>query len=145
MVLGYLDQRRVSPNLRRVYLVLHRPSTPDLRPMINYHDRRFVPVSNSANGEVSPEVIFHYRQTGRIVTCSYAGGRIVSGQLIALVDDEGRLDMRYHQVNDRGELMTGVCRSNPEVLPDGRLRLHEEWRWTSGDGSIGSSLLEEVR
>lgn len=28
-------------------------------PMINYHDRRFVPVSNSANGEVSPEVVFH--------------------------------------------------------------------------------------
>lgn len=145
MVLGYLDHRRVSPNLRRDYLVLHRPSTPDLRPMINYHDRRFVPVSNSANGEVSPEVIFHYRQTGRIVTCSYAGGRIVSGQLIALVDDEGGLDMRYHQVNDRGELMTGVCRSTPEVLPDGRIRLHEEWRWTSGDGSSGSSLLEEVR
>ena len=33
--------------------------------------------------------------------------------------------MRYHQVNDRGELMTGVCRSTPEVLPDGRIRLHE--------------------
>ena len=113
--------------------------------MIDYHDRRFIPVSNSANGEVSPEVIFHYRQTGRIVTCSYTGGRIVSGQLIALVDEEGRLDMRYHQVNDRGELMTGVCRSTPELLPDGRIRLHEEWRWTSGDGSKGSSLLEELR
>lgn len=113
--------------------------------MIDYHDRRFVPVSNSANGEVSPEVIFHYKQTGRIVTCSYAGGRIVRGQLIALVDAEGRLDMRYHQVNDRGELMTGVCRSTPEVLPDGRILLHEAWRWTSGDGSSGSSVLEEVR
>ncbi|MEZ4757036.1 MAG: n-acetylglutamate synthase [Flavobacteriales bacterium] len=113
--------------------------------MINYHDRRFIPVNNSANGEVSPEVVFHYQQTGRIVTCSYSGGRIVSGHLIALVDDEGRLDMRYHQVNDRGELMTGVCRSTPELLPDGRIRLHEEWRWTSGDGSSGSSVLKEVR
>ena len=113
--------------------------------MINYHYRRFVPVSNSANGEVSPEVVFHYIQSGRIVTCGYAGGRIVSGQLIALVDDEGCLDMRYHEVNDRGELMTGWCRSTPEVLPDGRIRLHEEWRWTSGDGSSGSSVLEEVR
>lgn len=113
--------------------------------MINYHDRRFIPVSNSANGEVSPDVVFHYQQTGRIVTCSYSGGRIVSGQFIALVDAEGRLDMRYHQVNDRGELMTGVCRSTPELLPDGRIRLHEAWRWTSGDGSSGSSVLEEVR
>ncbi len=113
--------------------------------MINYHDRRFNPLSNSANGEVSPEVVFHYQQTGRIVTCSYSGGRIVSGHLIALVDAEGRLDMRYHQVNDRGELMTGVCRSTPELLPDGRIRLHEEWRWTSGDGSSGRSVLEEGR
>ena len=55
------------------------------------------------------------------------------------------LDMRYHQVNDRGEGMTGVCRSTPEFLPDGRIRLHVAWRWTSGDGSSGSSVLEEVR
>ena len=114
------------------------------QPMIDYHDRRFAPVSNSANGEVSPEVIFHYHQTGRIVTCSYAGGRIVSGQLIALVDDQGRLDMRYHQVNDHGELMTGSCRSVPEVMPNGKVRLHETWQWTSGDGSSGSSVLEEM-
>lgn len=113
--------------------------------MIDHNDRRFVPVSNSANGEVSPEVIFHYKQIGRIVTCVYSGGRIISGQLIAVVDNEGRLDMRYHQVNERGELMTGVCRSIPEVLPDGRIRLHEEWRWTSGDGSCGSSVLEQSR
>jgi hypothetical protein len=112
--------------------------------MIDYNDRRFAPVSNSANGEVSPEVIFHYKQTGRIVTCSYAGGRIVRGQLIALVDDEGRLDMRYHQVNERGELMTGTCLSVPEVMPNGKIRLHETWQWTSGDGTLGSSVLEEI-
>jgi hypothetical protein len=85
------------------------------------------------------------RQTGRIVTCRYSGGRIVSGQLIALVDAEGRLDMRYHPMNDRGEGWTGVCRSTPELLPDGRIRLHEAWRWTRGDKSSGSSVLEEGR
>ena len=111
--------------------------------MINYHDRRFVPVQTSPQGEVNEEVEFHYQQHGNVVTCSYRGGRVVQGQLIALVDAEGRLDMRYHQVNDRGELMTGVCRTTPEQLPDGRLRLHETWQWTSGDGSAGSSVLEE--
>lgn len=64
--------------------------------MIDNNDRRFVPVNNSANGEVSPEVLFHYEQTGPFVTCTNSGGRIVSGQLIALVDDGGRWDMRYH-------------------------------------------------
>jgi hypothetical protein len=52
--------------------------------------------------------------------------------------------MRYHQVNEQGELMTGTCRSKPEILPDGRIRLHETWRWTSGDGSEGSSIIEEI-
>ena len=85
------------------------------------------------------------RQTGRIVTCRYSGGRIVSGQLIALVDAEGRLDMRSHPMNDRGEGMTGMCRSTPKLLPDGRIRLHEAWRWTSGDGSSGRSVVEEGR
>ena len=112
--------------------------------MIDYNDRRFRPVRNSDNGETSSETIFHYKQEGNVLSSSYSGGRIRSGQLIALVDDEGHIDMRYHQVNDKGELMTGVCRSKPEVMPNGKIRLHETWRWTSGDGSQGSSVLEEI-
>ncbi len=112
--------------------------------MINYNDRSFRPVQNTANGETSEETIFHYRQEGDVLTCTYAGGRIRRGHLIGLVDGEGRIDMRYHQVNDRGELMTGTCRSVPEVMSNGKLRLHESWQWTSGDGSSGSSVLEEI-
>ncbi len=48
-------------------------------------------------------------------------------------------------VNDRGEGMTGVGGSTPELLPDGRIRLHEAWHLTSGDGSRGISVLEEGR
>lgn len=109
-----------------------------------YHNRIFRSVHNSDNGEVSDEVRFHYHQHGDILTCSYAGGRIVTGQLIGLVSPEGIIDMRYHQVNDRGELMTGICTSTPEFLPDGRIRLHEQWQWTSGDLSSGVSILEEI-
>ncbi|MBK8341580.1 MAG: n-acetylglutamate synthase [Flavobacteriales bacterium] len=112
--------------------------------MIDYNDKRFRPVQNTTNGETSAETIFHYKQEGVVLTCAYSGGRIVTGHLIALVDDDGGIDMRYHQVNDKGELMTGVCRSVPEIMPDGRIRLLETWRWTSGDGSSGSSVLEEI-
>ena len=38
----------------------------------------------------------------------------------------------------------GECRSQLEVLPDGRYRLHEKWRWTSGDSSSGESVVEEL-
>ena len=111
--------------------------------MIDYNGKRYRPVQNTANGETSAETIFHYRQEGQVLTCTYAGGRIVNGHLIALVDGDGTIDMRYHQVNEKGELMTGTCRSTPELLRDGRIRLHETWRWTSGDGSSGSSMLVE--
>ncbi len=61
-----------------------------------------------------------------------------------MADAEGRLDMRYQHVTTRGELRTGVCRSEPEALANGRLRVHERWKWTSGDGSEGESVLEET-
>jgi hypothetical protein len=112
--------------------------------MINYNDRRFRPVQNSANGETSEETIFHYKQNGNILSSSYTGGRIRSGHLIGLVDDAGCIEMRYHQVNDHGELMTGTCRSMPELLANGKIRLHETWQWTSGDRSHGTSVLEEI-
>ncbi|KPM47794.1 hypothetical protein [Jiulongibacter sediminis] len=112
---------------------------------INYHNRRFRPVQNTENGETSAETIFHYKQEGNILTSEYAGGQIAKGSLIALVSENGELDMRYQQINTNGELMTGVCHSTPEVLPDGRIRLHEKWRWTSGDKSEGKSIIEEFQ
>ena len=111
--------------------------------MINYNDRTFIPLSNSENGEVDLNMKFHYKQTGNILTCSYSGGKIQSGHLIALVDENGCLDMRYHQVNTSGEIMTGVCNSTPEILENGKIRLFEKWKWTAGDFSEGESVLEE--
>ncbi len=111
---------------------------------MNYNNKKFRPVSNTPNGETSEQTVFHYKQEGNILTCTYAGGQIVSGQLIGLVDDKGNIEMRYHQINSKGELMTGICQSIPEILSDGRIRLHETWQWTSGDHSKGNSVLEEI-
>jgi len=52
--------------------------------------------------------------------------------------------MSYHQINQNGELMTGTCYSKPELLENGRIRLFENWQWTSGDKSKGNSVLEEL-
>jgi hypothetical protein len=111
---------------------------------INYDKRTFASVRNSAGGEVGSETVFRYRQRGNAVWADYEGGEIVHGQVVAKCDDDGVLDMRYQHLNIRGELMTGTCRSTPEILPDGRIRLHEKWQWTSGDRSAGESVIEEV-
>jgi hypothetical protein len=112
--------------------------------MLNYNNKTFRSIENTENGEVNGDTIFHYKQNGNIVTATYSGGSIVAGHLIALVTDNGDLSMRYHHVNNKNELMTGVCKSIPEILSNGKIRLHELWYWTSGDGSSGRSIVEEI-
>jgi len=111
---------------------------------MNYHNKTFRAIGNSENGEVSSETIFYYKQQGEILTARYSGGEIVEGHLIGKVDVDGRIDMRYHHINQKGDLMTGKCHSIPEVMKNGKIRLHEEWEWTSGDLSKGTSFIEEI-
>ncbi len=110
---------------------------------INYDNKKFASVENSESGEVSSETVFHYHQKDNLVWAEYAGGGIVFGNLIAKVDENGNLEMRYQHLNKQGELMTGICHSTPEILADGRIRLYEKWQWTSGDLSEGESIIEE--
>ena len=110
---------------------------------INYDNRYFKSVSNSETGEVDQETIFHYRQVGNAIWATYKGGQIKLGTLVAQIKSCGSLEMRYNHINSKGEIMTGKCGSKPEILPDGRLRLHESWEWTSGDFSKGNSVIEE--
>ncbi|MDM7921520.1 MAG: hypothetical protein QUS14_04395 [Pyrinomonadaceae bacterium] len=112
---------------------------------INYNGRTFIAEENSANGEVGGGTVFHYHQEGSVVWAEYSGGDIVLGRLIANASQDGRLDMRYQHINIDGELMTGICETVPELLSDGRLRLHESWQWTSGDRSSGTSTLIETK
>lgn len=111
---------------------------------MDYNNRKFRPILNSLNGETSKETIFEYKQNGNILTSEYRGGNIILGHLIGLVGKEGNIEMRYHQINAKGELMTGICFSKPELTQNNKLRLHESWTWTSGDQSSGTSVLEEV-
>lgn len=111
---------------------------------MNYNNKKFRPVENSENGETTVETIFEYKQNGNILSSEYSGGQIISGHLIGLVDANGTIEMRYHQVNTKGELMTGICSSKPELLANGKIRLYEEWQWTSGNKSKGKSILEEI-
>ena len=111
---------------------------------MRYGGRLFRPVKASETSQTDTDTIFKYEQVGDLVTATYSGGKIRYGHLIGRVDDAGILDMRYHHMDRQGQLMTGVCTSTPEVLPSGRLRLHETWQWTCGDKSQGTSLLEEI-
>jgi hypothetical protein len=111
---------------------------------INYDNKTFASIQNSATGDVGAETVFHYHQKDNLVWAEYAGGAIVFGNLIGKIADNETLEIRYQHLNQKGELMTGKCFSTPETLSDGRIRLREKWRWTSGDLSEGESIVEET-
>lgn len=112
--------------------------------MISYHNKKFRQVSTTSNSEANDATLFFYRQSGNVVTAEYSGGSIVTGHLLAVADDAGKLNMRYHHLNTEGRIMTGICFSVPEILQSGKIRLHEQWQWTSGDNSSGQSVIEEI-
>ena len=111
---------------------------------VNFEGRRFSLATNTPNGDCSAETRFEYRQLGDRVWATYRGGSVRFGSLVAIGDRDGRLNMRYHHANSVGEVRTGKGIATPEILPDGRLRLLEDWQWTHGDYSPGHSIAEEI-
>ena len=112
--------------------------------MVEYAERTFRSVANSEGGEVNGETKFHYHQVGNVVWATYAGGAVLFGTLLAKVDEVGHLDMRYQHISIDGAFKSGLCHSRPERLPDGRLRLHEQWQWIDGAMGQGVSTIEEI-
>lgn len=119
---------------------LHRPEY-----LIDYNNRMFTSICNSNNGEVSDKTIFKYKQQNDIIWAEYFGGEIIRGYLIGTTDNEGKLEFCYQHINIKKEVRTGKCKSVPQILPDGRIRLLEEWEWTNGDKTKGTSVIEEIK
>jgi hypothetical protein len=57
--------------------------------------------------------------------------------------DGHQLEFVYAQTTTEGDLQTGRSMDRITVLEDGRVRLLEEWEWTSQAG-WGTSVLEEI-
>ncbi|OHX67922.1 n-acetylglutamate synthase [Flammeovirga pacifica] len=111
---------------------------------INYHNKRFRAVMNSDNGEVDDQTFFHYRQGGDVIWATYHGPNIRMGTLTGIVNEDGTLEFNYQHVNLDKKIMTGFCKSTPSFDSDGTIRLKEEWQWTNGDLSKGTSEIVEL-
>jgi Domain of unknown function (DUF3291) len=149
--LGHLRARGEGPaafTFRRPHPMPDQPpDPPEWGPSpgpVSYDRLSFRSLENP-DGEVDGETRFFYRQRGSRVWATYRGGAIAFGLLVAAATGDGRLDMRYQHVNRDGDWREGECRSTPERLPDGRLRLHESWQWTAGAVGQGQSTVEQVR
>src|SRR5262245_52850836 len=104
---------------------------------------RFHVAETGEHGEASSETLFEYHEQDGIVWARYEGGAVRLGFLVGRREGD-RLDFRYSQLNTSGETANGHCQSTITVLPDGRLRLTDDWEWESKPGK-GNSVHEEVR
>ncbi|MGF1425975.1 hypothetical protein [Kitasatospora sp. LaBMicrA B282] len=109
--------------------------------MIDYHGRRF------RSAEIPPgqgaEAV--YRQQGDLLWAEFSGGEIRHGSLSGLCGPDGVLEFGYTMVRTDGAVISGRSVSRPELLADGRIRLHERWERYGAHAERGTSALEEVR
>jgi hypothetical protein len=108
--------------------------------MFDYDGRLF-----SARGDHQAQApVAHYRQDGDLVWGDFAGGPVRRGTLAGRCAADGTLLFAYCMVLDDGAVVSGRCRSTPQLLDDGRIRLSEEWERYAPDAETGFSYLDEL-
>jgi hypothetical protein len=105
--------------------------------------RIFRAIEMAEAGEASAATVFEYHEDDGVIWGRYEGGAVRLGFLVGTREGD-RLRFRYSQLNDKGETSNGRCSTTISVLPDGRLRLEEDWAWESKPGA-GTSAVEEPR
>jgi len=108
--------------------------------MISYDGRRFSPAPAGPGGAV----IADYHQREDLIWAEFAGGEVRRGSLAGTSTADGVLQFAYCMVLTSGEAVTGLCRSVPQVLADGRIRLTEHWERFGAGADSGISTLEEL-
>ncbi|MQY35018.1 hypothetical protein SRB17_29900 [Streptomyces sp. RB17] len=108
---------------------------------IDYDGRRFRPVGTDEH-EAARQAVYHQRDD--LLWGEFSGGDARRGTLTGTVAEDGGLDFVYGVVLTDGRVVAGSCRSVPEVLDDGRIRLTETWQRYGKHAASGVSYLEEL-
>lgn len=103
--------------------------------------RIFEVVKTSPASAISRDTWFEFRERSGVVDASYAGGRIVSGNLIGRREQD-RVTTAYAQLGTDGRLQTGTAVMRVDQDTGGRVLLIEDYTWT--DGLTGQNVLRSV-
>ncbi|MCA1218412.1 hypothetical protein [Streptomyces sp. 8L] len=109
--------------------------------MIDYDGKRFRPLG-ADEGESGRTAVYH--QSGDLLWGEFSGGDARRGTLTGVCGPDGALDFAYCVVLTDGAVVSGACRSTPELLGDGRVRLTEHWQRFGENADSGQGLLEEI-
>ncbi len=114
-----------------------------MNPPLSLHGVTMRTAVQSEAGAVSADTQFVFEQTGDVFSARYVGGVIVDGYLIGRLQNDGQFVFRYVQADTSGNLDAGVSSGFVERLPDGRLRMTENFQWLTRD-EHGQNVFEEL-
>ena len=106
---------------------------------MNLAGKVFRAVSNSKNGQSSTETEMRFTSDDGIVTGVYGGGTIAVGHVLAKRVSESAMDMLYHGATKDGAQNAGKAHAIFSQDNEGRVRMHLDWHWLTGDQSKGQS------
>ena len=99
-------------------------------------------VQTAANGVIDRDTLFRFTQEQDTVWASYAGGRIVRGFLVGVVQG-GHLAFHYCQLEIGGTLNSGHSRCELQRNADGLVQIIEHFQWASGAGT-GLNIIQQI-
>ena len=106
---------------------------------MNLAGKAFRAVSNSKNGHLNTETEMRFISDGDIVEGVYSGGTIAAGHVLAKRTGELELEMLYHGATTAGAHNAGKARATFAPDDEGRMHMHLDWQWLTGDQSKGKS------
>jgi len=109
---------------------------------VSLHGRVLLAVSGGSGGEAAPGTRFEYTEEGDLVSARYAGGPVRLGFRVG-TRSGNHLQFRYVHITKAGEAASGRADARLELLPDGRVRLHEIWAQVPGRDE-GARVVEEA-
>lgn len=110
---------------------------------LNFSNKKFALLENSANGKVDTDTIFIYKQKGNLVTADYHGGNIKYGKIIALLNKD-KLDMLYQCLTNDNQLKAGKAIANITVTENQKIKLSLDWEWLNANKTSGKSEYIEL-
>ncbi len=109
---------------------------------MNLHGTSFQVSSTAETGVISSHTRLEFEQRGDRVLGRYRGGSIQRGWLVGNLS--GRtLRFRYAQKETTGHVHGGRSVCDLEILPSGRLRLHEHFQWETRVGH-GTNIFDQA-
>lgn len=107
---------------------------------IDYNNRFFKGCENYDSGDFNQDTVFHYRQTEDIIWATFRGGGVKFGTAVGTMNEDSSFFIGWQYISSGGDLITGTSVSAPEILPDGRIKIHESWSIDGGESGISSVI-----